>query len=36
MAADRRPWWSKRWDAINFSIVAVIIIFVLWDTFASR
>jgi hypothetical protein len=36
MTSDKRPSWSKRWEAINFSILAVIILVVLWDTFASR
>jgi hypothetical protein len=36
MTPDRRPWWSTRWDVINFSLLAAIILFVLWDTFAGR
>jgi hypothetical protein len=28
-----RLWWMKRMDALNFTVLGVIIVFILWTTF---
>jgi hypothetical protein len=28
----RKPMWAKRMDAVNFTIIGVIMVFVLWET----
>jgi hypothetical protein len=31
-----RPWWSKRRDAINYSIVGFILLIMLWEALRRR
>lgn len=33
MRPDKIPAWRKRWDAVNFTLLAVMIVFILWTTF---
>jgi hypothetical protein len=36
MNVSRRPtrtWWMKRHDTVNLTVLAVIILFILWTTF---
>lgn len=28
-----RAWWMKRHDAVNYTILAVVVAFILWTTF---
>jgi hypothetical protein len=25
-----RPWWMKRMDAINFTVLGIILLFIIW------
>ncbi len=29
----RRTWWMKRWDTMNFVLLGIIIVFIVWTTF---
>ena len=33
MTPFRKPRWAKKMDAVNFSIVGIIMLLVLWETF---
>ena len=33
MLPKDRPWWMKRMDAVNFTVLGILIVFILWATF---